>query len=189
MWELNHKKGWVAKNWWLRTVVLEKTCESPWTARRSRKSNQSIRKELYSEYSLEVLILKLQLQYFGPLFGRADSLEKTLKLEKIEGKGRRGWQMTMRWLDGVTDSMDRSLSKLRELVIDREAWRAAGHGVTKSWIMTEWLNYKLISPWYFLIFSISVEIPALFISCSDFHEHLYASYFELCQISQLPLFH
>ena len=95
----------------------------------------------------------------------------------------------MRCLDGITNPMDMRLSKLQEFVIDREAWRAAGHGVTKSWIMTEWLNYKLISPWYFLIFSISVEIPALFISCSDFHEHLYASYFELCQVSQLPLFH
>ena len=95
----------------------------------------------------------------------------------------------MRGLDGITVSMDVSLNELREMVMDMEAWRAAIHGVAKSWIMTEWLNYKLISPWYFLIFSISVEIPALFISCSDFHEHLYASYFELCQVSQLPLFH
>ena len=128
MWELDYKESW-APNWCFWTVVLEKTLESPFSARRS---NQSILKEISPECSLEVLMLNLKLQYFGHLMRRVDSLEKTLMLGGIRGRRRRG-QQRMRWLDGISDFIDMSLSQLWDLVMDREAWRTEIHGVTKSW--------------------------------------------------------
>ena len=129
MWDLDYKESWAPKNWCFWTVwCWRRFFRVPWT---SRRSNQSILKEISPGCSLEGLMLKLKLQYFGHLMWRTDSLEKTLMLGKIEGRRRRGWQR-MIWLDGVTDSMDMGFGGLQELVMDREAWRASIHGVAKS---------------------------------------------------------
>ena len=143
MWELDCEKSWVLKNWCFWIVVLEKiVVRIPWSA---RKSNQSILKEPSPGYSLEGLMLSLKLQYFGYLMWRVDSSEMTLMMGGVVGARRTGWQR-IRWLDGITYSVDMSLSELRELVMDREASRAAIYGVAKTWLSdwTELIHTSLL---------------------------------------------
>ena len=160
-------ESWTIKkveHWWIDAFELwcwRRLLRIPWTARRS---NQSILKEISPKYSLEGLMLKLKLQYFGHLMWRADSFEKPLMLGKIEGRRRRGRQR-MRWFNAIIDSTDKSLSEFQELVMDREAWHAAVHGVTNSWTwLSDWTELFLIRYVHWLLYTVllhSIHYPVV----------------------------